>query len=237
MLLRPRADRYRSGHPTAADVLLLVEVADTSLAFDRGPKLALYARHGVPEVWVVDLVSRAVEVCREPARRAMPTAAGSPRAGHADAGAGARHRCRGAAGVARGYEGGTRKDWLRWVSRLPREVAVAATTIWEIAIKTARGKLSDIRVGAHASLTGMLQAHGFTLLAIDAATVEQAAHLPPFHADPFDRAVVAAAQRSGRIVLLGPPRCHRDRLQAATQEIVAPAFRSFPIACSINSKK
>ena len=66
MLLRPRADDYASGHPTAADVLLLVEVADSSLAYDRGPKLALYARHGVPEVWLVDLVSRAVEICREP---------------------------------------------------------------------------------------------------------------------------------------------------------------------------
>ena len=66
MLLRPRADFYKSGHPTAADVLLLVEVADSSLAYDRGPKLALYARHGVPEVWIVDLVGRALEVCREP---------------------------------------------------------------------------------------------------------------------------------------------------------------------------
>jgi Uma2 family endonuclease len=66
MLLRPRPDRYRDSHPTAADVLLVVEVADSSLACDRGPKLTLYARHGVPEVWVVDLVSRAVEVCREP---------------------------------------------------------------------------------------------------------------------------------------------------------------------------
>ena len=66
MLLRPRADDYASSHPTAADVLLLVEVADSSLAYDRGPKLALYARHGVPEVWVVDLVGRAVEICREP---------------------------------------------------------------------------------------------------------------------------------------------------------------------------
>ena len=66
MLLRPRPDRYRSGHPIAADVLLLVEVADSSLAYDRGPKLALYARHGVPEVWVVDLAGRAVEICREP---------------------------------------------------------------------------------------------------------------------------------------------------------------------------
>ena len=57
-------------------MLLLVEVADSSLAYDRGPKLALYARHGVPEVWVVDLVGRAVEICREPRPRAMPSAAG-----------------------------------------------------------------------------------------------------------------------------------------------------------------
>jgi len=64
MLLRPRADRYRQGHPTAAAVL--VEVADSSLAYDRGSKLALYARHGVPEVWLVDLPGRAVEICREP---------------------------------------------------------------------------------------------------------------------------------------------------------------------------
>jgi Uma2 family endonuclease len=66
MLLRPRPGRYRSGHPAAADVLLLVEVADSSLAWDCGPKLALYARHGVPEVWIVDLVGRAVEICRTP---------------------------------------------------------------------------------------------------------------------------------------------------------------------------
>lgn len=66
MLLRPRADFYRDAHPTAADVLLLVEVADNSLAYDRGPKLALYARHAVPEVWIVDLLGRTVEVCRGP---------------------------------------------------------------------------------------------------------------------------------------------------------------------------
>ena len=66
MLLRPRADFYESSHPTAADVLLLVEVADSSLAWDRGPKLDLYARHGIPEVWIVDLVGRVVEVCRKP---------------------------------------------------------------------------------------------------------------------------------------------------------------------------
>lgn len=66
MLLRPRPDFYRTAHPAAADVLLLVEVADSSLAWDRGPKLALYARHGVPEVWIVDLRGRTIDVCRQP---------------------------------------------------------------------------------------------------------------------------------------------------------------------------
>ncbi len=66
MLLRPRADDYRAGHPSAADVLLLVEVSETSLAYDCGVKLALYARFGVPEVWIVDLLGGAVEAYREP---------------------------------------------------------------------------------------------------------------------------------------------------------------------------
>jgi Uma2 family endonuclease len=66
MLLRPREDRYRQSHPTAADVLLLVEVAESSLAYDRGTKLPLYARHGIPEVWIVDLAGRAVEVHAAP---------------------------------------------------------------------------------------------------------------------------------------------------------------------------
>jgi Uma2 family endonuclease len=67
LLLKPRADHYQSRHPNAADVLLLVEVSETSLAYDRGTKLALYARFGVPEVWIVDLIGAAVEVYREPA--------------------------------------------------------------------------------------------------------------------------------------------------------------------------
>jgi Uma2 family endonuclease len=66
MLLKPRADDYQSRHPNAADVLLLIEVSDTSLAFDRETKLPLYARFGVPEVWIVDLKGAAIEVYREP---------------------------------------------------------------------------------------------------------------------------------------------------------------------------
>ncbi|WP_036259677.1 Uma2 family endonuclease [Methylocapsa aurea] len=65
MLLRPRADDYRASHPSAADVLLLVEISDSSLTYDRGRKLALYAQFGVPEVWIVDLAGAAVEVFRQ----------------------------------------------------------------------------------------------------------------------------------------------------------------------------
>ena len=65
-LLRPPLSTYRERHPTAADVLLLIEVADSSLAYDRGTKLPLYVRHGIPEVWLVDLAARAVEVHTDP---------------------------------------------------------------------------------------------------------------------------------------------------------------------------
>ena len=70
MLLKPRTDDYQGRHPGAADVLLLVELSESSLAYDRGTKLALYARFGVPEVWIVDLVGAAIEVYREPAGKA-----------------------------------------------------------------------------------------------------------------------------------------------------------------------
>ena len=54
-LLRPRADFYAERHPGPADVLLAVEVAETSGVYDRGTKLALYARARIPEVWIVDV--------------------------------------------------------------------------------------------------------------------------------------------------------------------------------------
>lgn len=65
-VLRPRADFYASAHPGAEDALLVVEVAEASLDYDRAVKLPLYARFGIPEVWLVDLTDEGVEVYRRP---------------------------------------------------------------------------------------------------------------------------------------------------------------------------
>lgn len=68
MLLRGRARTYADALPTPEDVLLLVEVADTSAEHDRTVKLPLYARHGIPEVWIVDLQAKRLDVYLTPTR-------------------------------------------------------------------------------------------------------------------------------------------------------------------------
>ena len=65
MLLAPRADFYTASHPTPADVLLLIEVADTSLLLDRRVKMPLYARAGIREAWLCDLTTGRVDVHRD----------------------------------------------------------------------------------------------------------------------------------------------------------------------------
>ncbi|GBD09860.1 hypothetical protein HRbin22_02122 [Candidatus Thermoflexus japonica] len=65
-LLRPRPDFYASAHPGPEDVLLIVEVAETSADYDRTVKIPLYARHGIPEAWLVDLAEERVEIYRQP---------------------------------------------------------------------------------------------------------------------------------------------------------------------------
>jgi Uma2 family endonuclease len=65
-VLRPRPHGYRSALPIPQDVFLIIEVAASSLAYDRGLKLALYARHGVPEVWIINLAAQEIEVFRKP---------------------------------------------------------------------------------------------------------------------------------------------------------------------------
>lgn len=65
-LLKPRSDFYAAQHPGPADVLLLVEVGDTTIEYDRQVKLPLYARYGIAEVWLVDLEAQVVNVYRIP---------------------------------------------------------------------------------------------------------------------------------------------------------------------------
>ncbi len=66
-LLRPRADFYKSALPGSDDILLIMEVADTSLRHDRDVKAALYARHGIPEFWLVDVRGKRLTRHRNPA--------------------------------------------------------------------------------------------------------------------------------------------------------------------------
>ncbi|HUE71127.1 MAG TPA: Uma2 family endonuclease [Pirellulaceae bacterium] len=66
-LLRLKDDYYASGKPSPSDVLLLIEVADTSLEFDREDKLPIYAEAGIREYWIVNLPDDVIEVYRDPA--------------------------------------------------------------------------------------------------------------------------------------------------------------------------
>lgn len=69
-LLRRRDDFYRGAHPTPADVLLVIEVADTTGIKDGKVKIPLYARSGVPEAWLVNIPEERVEIYSEPAEGA-----------------------------------------------------------------------------------------------------------------------------------------------------------------------
>ena len=65
-LLLERADLYASGHAGPQDVLLLIEVSDSSVDYDRNEKLPRYARAGIPEVWLTLLPEDVVESHTEP---------------------------------------------------------------------------------------------------------------------------------------------------------------------------
>lgn len=60
-ILHPRADYYAQAHPTADDVLVVIEVSDTSARYDREEKIPRYARAGIPEAWIIDLVQLHIE--------------------------------------------------------------------------------------------------------------------------------------------------------------------------------
>ena len=65
ILLRYQRDFYASSSPMTQDAHLVIEVADSSIRYDRGPKLRVYARHGVREVWIEDLTTDTLLVFRD----------------------------------------------------------------------------------------------------------------------------------------------------------------------------
>jgi Uma2 family endonuclease len=71
-IVRGAPQDYFEHHPSPSELALVVEVADSSLAFDRGPKAKLYAAAGIPEYWIVNLIDRQVEVFGEPATDSNP---------------------------------------------------------------------------------------------------------------------------------------------------------------------
>jgi Uma2 family endonuclease len=57
---------YKARHPGPAEIAILIEVADSSLALDRGPKAVIYAAARIPEYWIVNLHDRQIEIYRQP---------------------------------------------------------------------------------------------------------------------------------------------------------------------------
>jgi|AntRauTorckE5430_2_1112549.scaffolds.fasta_scaffold14428_2 Uma2 family endonuclease len=65
-IMKYRSDLYARSHPTSKDIVLLIEVANTSLENGRDIKLPLYASHNIPEVWIVNLQDQQIERYRSP---------------------------------------------------------------------------------------------------------------------------------------------------------------------------
>jgi Uma2 family endonuclease len=66
VILNRREDFYFRGLPGAADLLLVVEVSDTTARYDREKKAPLYAQHGIPEMWLIDVNNRRLHCLQEP---------------------------------------------------------------------------------------------------------------------------------------------------------------------------
>ena len=65
-ILKLREDSYLSGHPRPTDVLLLVEVSDSTVEYDRDVKMPMYVAAGIPETWIVNIPSRTIEAYADP---------------------------------------------------------------------------------------------------------------------------------------------------------------------------
>jgi Uma2 family endonuclease len=65
-IVRLRSDDYVNSHPAPADIILVIEVADSSIKFDRETKAPLYAAAGISEYWIVNLIDNRLEIYRQP---------------------------------------------------------------------------------------------------------------------------------------------------------------------------
>jgi Uma2 family endonuclease len=65
-VLRFREDYYEQAHPSPTDIYLVIEVADTTVRYDREVKIPLYAEHGIPEAWLLDLEQKRLEIYHDP---------------------------------------------------------------------------------------------------------------------------------------------------------------------------
>jgi Uma2 family endonuclease len=65
-IVRLRSDDYINSHPAPADIILVIEVADSSIKFDREIKALLYAAAGISEYWIINLIDNRLEIYRQP---------------------------------------------------------------------------------------------------------------------------------------------------------------------------
>ncbi|HEY9616815.1 MAG TPA: Uma2 family endonuclease [Microcoleaceae cyanobacterium] len=65
-IVKVRGDRYRSAHPQPEDILLIIEVSDSTLTYDQTTKLSVYAEHQIPDYWIVNLVANQLECYSQP---------------------------------------------------------------------------------------------------------------------------------------------------------------------------
>lgn len=80
--MRPSAGRNDRRHPSAADIFLVVEISYSTLRYDLDVKVPLYARHGVPEVWVIDLKHHKLHLFRSPVQGSYQYVTSEPDGGH-----------------------------------------------------------------------------------------------------------------------------------------------------------
>jgi len=84
-IVRWRDDFYRTAHPKPVDILLVLEVSDTTLQTDRGVKIPLYAKAAIPEAWIVNLPEERIEIYAEPANDVYQVVRSIPRGEKAQA--------------------------------------------------------------------------------------------------------------------------------------------------------